>query len=162
MTPRFCVLALGKLGSQELNYSSDVDLIYVYESTVPTPESQLTGGPSGVAPVEYFTRLAEEFGRLVNPTTADGFLYRIDLELRPEGQLGQLVVSSEALAGYYEGWSATWEKAAFMKARMRSISSVPRLSPMCATTRTATAATSAMGTAHSAEGRRSRVSWAMA
>jgi glutamate-ammonia-ligase adenylyltransferase len=110
----FCVLGLGKLGSEELNYSSDVDLIYLFEHP---PWEALGGGPSGLTPVEYFSRLAREFGRLVGESTADGFLYRIDLDLRPEGSQGPLVVSGVQLAEYYELWAATWEKAAFMKAR---------------------------------------------
>lgn len=113
----FCVLALGKLGSEELNYSSDVDLIYVHDVPPGSDEASLSGGPSGLSPVEYFSRLARDFGRLVNEPTPDGFLYRIDLELRPEGQAGPLVVRSDTLANYYESWAATWEKAAFMKAR---------------------------------------------
>jgi len=110
--PRFCVLGMGKLGSEELNYSSDVDLIYVLESAPPDQPADDDG-----AAVEYFTRVAHEFGRLVSEPTRDGFLYRVDLDLRPEGQSGPLVVSSAMLAHYYDAWAATWEKAAFMKAR---------------------------------------------
>jgi len=80
---RFCALGLGKLGSEELNYSSDVDLIYVFES--PPPGPALVDGAGGLTPVEYFTRLAQAFGRLVGEITPEGFLYRIDLDLRPEG-----------------------------------------------------------------------------
>ena len=109
----FCVLALGKLGSEELNYSSDVDLVYVYEA----PTGALQNGPNGLSPAEYFTRIAREFGTLVSDTSAEGFLYRVDVELRPEGAAGALVVSDEALARYYEVRAAAWEKAAFMKAR---------------------------------------------
>ncbi|MFQ5665198.1 MAG: hypothetical protein ACE5I7_02080 [Candidatus Binatia bacterium] len=109
----FCVLALGKLGAEELNYSSDVDLVYMYED----PPAPLSGGPRGMAPPEYFTRWAQEFGRLVGRPTSEGFLYRIDLSLRPEGSQSPLVVSGERLVGYYELWAATWERAAFMKAR---------------------------------------------
>ena len=110
------VLGLGKLGGEELNYSSDVDLIYVYESP-PAEAGELREGPRGLSPEEYFTRLARSFGRLVGETSVEGFLYRIDLDLRPEGSHGTLVPSSNALATYYDGWAATWEKAAFMKAR---------------------------------------------
>jgi [glutamine synthetase] adenylyltransferase / [glutamine synthetase]-adenylyl-L-tyrosine phosphorylase len=110
----FCVLGLGKLGSEELNYSSDVDLIYIFQAA---PGGALGSGPRDLSPVEYFTRLAQELGRLVTEATGEGFLYRIDLDLRPEGSQGALVVSSEALVSYYELWAATWEKAAFMKAR---------------------------------------------
>jgi len=111
--PGFCVLGLGKLGSQELNYSSDVDLIYAWESLPGEPED----GPGGASPIEYFSELAVELGRIVTPVTADGFLYRIDLDLRPEGSQSPIVVSTSALVEYYDTRAATWEKAAFMKAR---------------------------------------------
>jgi len=111
VSPRFVVLGMGKLGGEELNYSSDVDLIYVLES-LPCGD-----GPSDLSPDEYYGRVAREFAALVTRVDADGFLYRIDLDLRPEGQSGPLVVPSEMLADYYDVWAATWEKAAFMKAR---------------------------------------------
>ncbi|MEE8165466.1 MAG: hypothetical protein V3T64_07855, partial [Myxococcota bacterium] len=125
----FCVLGLGKLGSRELNYSSDVDLVYVFESPEgpvfqsefdPEFDRELDSDPqrgSAVAPVEYFTRLGQKFGAIVAETTAHGFLYRIDLDLRPEGSQGGLVISDNALETYYEAFADTWEKAAFMKAR---------------------------------------------
>lgn len=113
----FTVLGLGKLGALELNYSSDVDLVYVF-GPAPEPAAQEFGdGPGGLAPIEYFTRQAREFGRIVSEPSEDGFLYRVDLDLRPEGKRGELVVSAEMLVRYYELWAATWEKAAFMKAR---------------------------------------------
>jgi glutamate-ammonia-ligase adenylyltransferase len=102
-TGGFAVLALGKLGARELNYSSDVDLVYVHAS---------------LASAEHFTRVAQRFGRLVERTTEDGFLYRVDVELRPEGTRGPLVVSEEALAQYFESAAASWERAAYMKARV--------------------------------------------
>lgn len=120
-TGRFAVLGMGKLGAEELNYSSDVDLIYVFESpdrrTADADTDLQRGGPSGLSPAEYFTRLAQEFGRVVTEPTAEGFLYRIDLDLRPEGTKGPLVVSGDTLMEYHECWAATWEKAAYMKAR---------------------------------------------
>jgi glutamate-ammonia-ligase adenylyltransferase len=109
----FAVLGLGKLGSEELNYSSDVDLVYVFES----PPGPLGAGPGERSPEQYFTRLAQNFGEVVNASSAAGFLYRVDLDLRPEGSQGSLVVSEKALAEYYEVSADTWEKAAFMKAR---------------------------------------------
>ncbi len=109
---RFCVLGLGKLGASELNFSSDVDLIYLCESTpADSPES------SGSDPTIYFAKLAQVFGKIVSTTSVDGFLYRVDLELRPEGAQGMLVSPFDALTSYYENWAATWEKAAFTKAR---------------------------------------------
>lgn len=114
----FCAIGLGKLGAEELNYSSDVDLVYVFESPAdPLEEARLRDGPGGLSPAEYFTRLAQAFGRLTSDSTREGFLYRVDLDLRPEGTLGPLVVSSARLTSYYDVWAATWEKAAFTKAR---------------------------------------------
>jgi len=108
---RFCVLGLGKLGAGELNYSSDVDLVYLCDAT--PKDVRLEGSE----PMVYFNRLAQEFGKLVSANLGDGFLYRVDLELRPNGAQGALVVTDDALVDYYESWAHTWEKAAFMKAR---------------------------------------------
>ncbi len=108
----FVVLALGKLGGEELNYSSDVDLVYVHESV-----ADAASGPQEQSPSAWFTRLAQEFGRIVGGVTADGFLYRVDLDLRPEGTQGPLVLSDGALHSYYETAAEAWEKVAFMKAR---------------------------------------------
>ena len=109
----FAVVALGKLGGGELNYSSDVDLVYVYDA----PQGELLPHPDRLAPPEYFTRLAQAFGTLVSHNSDEGFLYRIDLDLRPSGAQGALVLNDDALASYYELWADTWEKATFMKAR---------------------------------------------
>ncbi len=113
--PRFAVLGLGKLGGGELNFSSDVDLIYVLESS--PPDGAPEDGPSGLAPEAWARRLANAFGAVVTPLTADGFLYRIDLDLRPEGEGSAITIGDQQLAAYYDGWAALWEKAAFMKAR---------------------------------------------
>ncbi len=115
VSPRFCVLGLGKLGSEELNYSSDVDLVYVFEAE--PISAGVRDGPSELGPQEYFTRLAHEFGRRVATATSEGFLYRVDLGLRPEGAQGALVVPGDWLASYCDSWAATWELAAWMKAR---------------------------------------------
>jgi glutamate-ammonia-ligase adenylyltransferase len=109
----FCVIALGKLGGQELNFSSDVDLVYVFES----PQPNAASSAEGPTPAEYFARLAQTFGGLVETHSDEGFLYRIDLDLRPAGAQGSLVVSDDALSDYYELWADTWEKATFTKAR---------------------------------------------
>jgi glutamate-ammonia-ligase adenylyltransferase len=105
---RFAVLGLGKLGGGELNFSSDVDLVYVYDA----PDGE---GP--IAPETFAGRLANEFGRSVQEATVEGFLYRVDLDLRPEGAQGTRAISADALCDYYDGAAAVWEKAAFMKAR---------------------------------------------
>lgn len=117
----FVVFGLGKLGSGELNYSSDVDLIYVYDDPrLDKDISEATlqfAGDGDLSPAQYFTRLAQELGRIVTANTAEGFLYRIDLDLRPEGSRGALVIPSVAFVSYYDTWSATWERAACLKAR---------------------------------------------
>jgi len=112
--PGFCVLGLGKLGSRELNYSSDVDLIFLRESA----EGQaLEEDSDKLTPDRYFARLAQDLSLIVSASTSEGFLYRVDLELRPEGSHGPIVISDRALITYYETSADAWEKAAFMKAR---------------------------------------------
>jgi len=108
----FCVLGLGKLGGEELNFSSDVDLIYLYGHV-----ADAMNGPQPRAPLEWFMRLGQEFARIVGAETEDRFLYRIDLDLRPEGDGGPPAISDAMLADYYENAADHWEKVAFMKAR---------------------------------------------
>lgn len=112
---RFVVLGMGKLGGCELNFSSDVDLIYLYE----TDRGQTAGGPGrrSVSLHEYFTRVAETVTRIVSESTAGGFVFRVDLRLRPEGNQGDLVNSLRSAEIYYESWGQTWERAAMIKAR---------------------------------------------
>jgi glutamate-ammonia-ligase adenylyltransferase len=108
----FCVLGLGKLGGEELNFSSDVDLVYVYADV-----ADAASGPQERAPLDWFQRLGQELERVVGTVTEDRFLYRIDLDLRPEGDAGPTAVSDAMLASYYESHADHWEKIAFMKAR---------------------------------------------
>ncbi len=108
---RFVVLALGKLGGAELNYSSDIDLIFLYES-----EGQ-TAGPSVVSNAEFFARLGGEIVRLLADHTALGLAYRVDMRLRPEGDQGPLARSLPATIGYYETSGRTWERQALIKCR---------------------------------------------
>lgn len=111
----FAVLGMGKLGGLELNFSSDIDLVYLYE----TDRGQTEGGPNGksVSLHEYFTRVAEGVTRIVSEVTPDGFVFRVDLRLRPEGSRGDLVISLRSAEIYYESWGQTWERAAMIKAR---------------------------------------------
>jgi glutamate-ammonia-ligase adenylyltransferase len=108
----FVVLGMGKLGGRELNFSSDVDLIYVAS----TFEGE-TPGPRRIPYERYFTRLAEGITRAMSAVTGDGFAFRVDLRLRPEGGTGGLVVPLRQAELYYEGWGQTWERAALIKAR---------------------------------------------
>jgi glutamate-ammonia-ligase adenylyltransferase len=111
---RFCVLAFGKLGGNELNFSSDIDLLYVYEGE---GQGRRSGKPAAAASVEIHTRVAEALTQHLQQTTADGFLFRTDLRLRPEGDFGPLVRSFSSLENYYAIAGQTWERLALIKAR---------------------------------------------
>ena len=108
---RFVVLALGKLGGAELNYSSDIDLIFLYD------EDGSTDGARPLANSEFFGRLARDVVRLLAEPTDLGIAYRVDLRLRPEGQRGPVVISLEIAMHYYDVVGRTWERQAFVKAR---------------------------------------------
>jgi glutamate-ammonia-ligase adenylyltransferase len=112
---RFAVMGMGKLGARELNFSSDIDLIYFYE----TDRGGTDGGSEGkpLSLHQYFVRLSEIVTRLVSEVTADGFVFRTDLRLRPEGNKGDLALSLRSGEIYYEAYGQTWERAALIKAR---------------------------------------------
>lgn len=110
----YAVIAMGKLGGNELNFSSDLDLIYIYGSDHGHLVSQ--GKGETLSPHEYFTKLSEKLTQFLNQKTGRGFLYRIDLELRPEGKAGALANSIDAMEKYYETFGADWEKQAMLKA----------------------------------------------
>ena len=115
-----CVLGLGKLGGQELNYSSDVDVLFVYgeEGSVFKEPPAVAAAPRPVlSNHQFFNRLAESFIGEVSRLTADGMLYRIDLRLRPEGDAGPLGRSLEGYENYYAQWGQTWERMMLIKAR---------------------------------------------
>ncbi|MBP2674190.1 MAG: glutamate--ammonia ligase adenylyltransferase, partial [Deltaproteobacteria bacterium] len=110
---RFVVLGMGKLGGLELNFSSDVDLVYLYE----TDQGEVEGGPRPLSLHQYFVRVGEAVTRIISEATEDGFVFRVDLRLRPEGTRGELVNSLRSAEIYYESWGQTWERAALIKAR---------------------------------------------
>ncbi len=105
------ILAMGKLGGRELNFSSDVDLVFLF------PEHGDTDGRRSIANEEYFTRLGQLIIRLLDTQTADGFVYRVDLRLRPFGDSGPLVASVGAFEDYLEKHGRDWERYAYVKAR---------------------------------------------
>ncbi|MBF0126191.1 MAG: bifunctional [glutamate--ammonia ligase]-adenylyl-L-tyrosine phosphorylase/[glutamate--ammonia-ligase] adenylyltransferase [Magnetococcales bacterium] len=109
---RFVILGMGKLGARELNFSSDVDLIYLYDE-----DQGGSDGPRPLAIKAYYNRLGQELIRLLSESTADGMVFRIDLRLRPEGESGDLTLSRRSAEIYYESWGRTWERAAMIKAR---------------------------------------------
>ena len=105
-------LAMGKLGGRELNFSSDVDLIFLYS------EDGETDGKRSVSAHEYFTRLTQQITALLDEVTADGFVFRIDTRLRPFGESGPPVVSFAALESYLPQHGRSWERYAYIKARI--------------------------------------------
>ena len=110
----FVVLGMGKLGGWELNYSSDVDLIYIYESQKGT--SHVNKRRSGIAHEVYFENLARNLTQALTIGTQEGTLFRVDLRLRPEGTMGPLAKSVEDAIRYYETRGRDWERFAFLKA----------------------------------------------
>ncbi len=108
---KFVVLALGKLGGVELNYSSDIDLVFIYDAgrgIALTQQQQAA---------EYFDRLSRLVLRLLTEPTEMGVAYRVDLRLRPAGQSGPIATSFEGALHYYDVSGRTWERQAFVKAR---------------------------------------------
>ena len=109
------VLAMGKLGGWELNYSSDVDLIYVYQA--PERMTNSGKGQEALSGPEYFHTLARELTNVLSASTAEGALFRVDMRLRPEGEVGLLACSVEDACHYYQTRGRTWERLAFLKAK---------------------------------------------
>lgn len=109
---RMLVLGMGKLGARELNLSSDIDLIFAY------PYSGVTkGGKKERSCQEFFVRLGQQLIKLLDEVTAEGFVFRVDMRLRPYGQSGALASSFDALESYYEEQGREWERYAMIKYR---------------------------------------------
>ena len=107
------VIGMGKLGGQELNFSSDIDLIYAF------PEhGETQGAARPTSNEQFFIRLGQAVNKALAETTMDGFVYRVDMRLRPFGDQGPLVVSFAALETYYEIHGRAWERYALVKARL--------------------------------------------
>jgi len=105
------VLGMGKLGGRELNFSSDVDLVFLH------PEAGETDGRRSIANEEYFTRFGQMLIRLLDAPTVDGFAFRVDMRLRPFGESGPLVASFGAFEDYLQQHGRDWERYAYVKAR---------------------------------------------
>lgn len=110
----FCVVALGKLGSMELNYSSDIDLLFLYSDEGTTSGH---GERGEVSNREYFVKLSETIARLVGQSGGEGAAYRVDLRLRPHGRDGALACSLPEATRYYEKSAQDWERQALIRAR---------------------------------------------
>lgn len=112
----FAILSMGKLGGRELNYSSDIDLIYIYTSS--TGETQTSDGQTQLSNHEFHTKLGQLITKTLHEITSDGNVFRVDLDLRPDGKSGDLVSSLTSCETYYESWGRTWERQALIKARV--------------------------------------------
>jgi glutamate-ammonia-ligase adenylyltransferase len=113
-TAEFCVIALGKLGSMELNYASDIDLVFLYSDDGTTSG---TGQRGEVSNREYFVKLSETIARLVGQSGGEGAAYRVDLRLRPHGRDGALACSLQEAVRYYMHTAQDWERQALIRSR---------------------------------------------
>ena len=108
---RLVVFGLGKLGGGELNFSSDIDLVYAY------PRDGESDGRRALEAEDYFARLGQRLAKLLDEVTADGFCHRVDLRLRPFGSAGRVAWSFAAMDGYFQREGRDWERYAWLKAR---------------------------------------------
>lgn len=116
----FTIFGMGKFGGRELNFSSDIDLIYFYSSE----KGMSAGVPNALGERNnrlhlhrYFCKLAELISKAIGQATEDGFVFRVDLNLRPEGSRGEMAISLRGAETYYEAWGQSWERAAMLKGR---------------------------------------------
>jgi glutamate-ammonia-ligase adenylyltransferase len=109
---KLVILGLGKLGARELNFSSDVDLIFAYPQHGETREAE-----KSLRNEDFFTRLCRQLIRVIGKPTPDGFVFRVDLRLRPYGENGPLTMSFDAIESYYQEQGREWERYALIKAR---------------------------------------------
>jgi len=107
------VYGMGKLGGYELNFSSDIDLIFVYPHS-----GETQGNRRSIENQQFFTRLAQKLITSLHQHTADGFVYRVDMRLRPFGESGPLVLTFSAMEDYYQEQGRDWERYAMLKARV--------------------------------------------
>ncbi|WP_077674618.1 bifunctional [glutamate--ammonia ligase]-adenylyl-L-tyrosine phosphorylase/[glutamate--ammonia-ligase] adenylyltransferase [Salinivibrio proteolyticus] len=107
------ILGMGKLGGGELNFSSDIDLIFTYPDN-----GETQGARRSIANAQFFTRLGQRLIKALDQPTVDGFCYRVDMRLRPFGDSGPLVMSFAALEDYYQEQGRDWERYAMIKARV--------------------------------------------
>lgn len=105
-----CVLAMGKMGAHELNYSSDIDLICLFDETRFSPDTYMDARSS-------FVRVTRNLMALMSEVTADGYVFRTDLRLRPDASVTPVCIAMETAERYYESVGRTWERAAYIKAR---------------------------------------------
>lgn len=110
----FCIVSLGKLGSKELNYSSDIDLVFIYSSEGKTSGSGTKGTTTNL---EYFSKLAQSITKLVGGQGGEGSAYRVDMRLRPNGRVGPLALPLADTVRYYKTQAAAWERQVLIRSR---------------------------------------------
>jgi len=108
----FCVIGLGKLGGWELNFSSDIDIIYVYET-----DKGKSDGNESIENHVYFCKLSEKITKYIGERTQDGIVFRVDLRLRPDGDRGAICLPVNSYELYYESHGQSWERMMLLKAR---------------------------------------------
>jgi glutamate-ammonia-ligase adenylyltransferase len=106
----YIVVAMGKMGGHELNFSSDIDLMVFFQSDAPAPAPDLEASP-------FYVRLTRDLVKLLQERTEDGYVFRVDLRLRPDPSSTPIAISNEAALHYYESRGQNWERAALIKAR---------------------------------------------
>jgi glutamate-ammonia-ligase adenylyltransferase len=114
------VIGMGKLGGGELNFSSDIDIIYFYESDLGMTsgvDSASGHVRNSVSLHTFFSKLGEMISKALSQVTEDGFVFRVDVGLRPEGKSGDMASSLRSAEIYYESWGQSWERTAMLKAR---------------------------------------------
>ncbi len=115
------IIGMGKLGGGELNFSSDIDLIFTYPKN-----GETQGARRSIANAQFFTRLGQRIIKALDQQTFDGFCYRVDMRLRPFGESGPLVMSYAALEDYYQEQGRDWERYAMIKARVMGCEMYPQ------------------------------------
>lgn len=113
-TASFCVVSLGKLGSRELNYSSDIDLLFLYSEEGATSS---TGTRDPVTNREYFSKLAQSITHMVGSQAGEGASYRVDMRLRPNGRVGPLALTVQDTVRYYKSEARNWERQVLIRSR---------------------------------------------
>jgi glutamate-ammonia-ligase adenylyltransferase len=117
----FAIISLGKLGGRELNFSSDIDILYLYSSDdgeIIKKNAITNGDKSGINIHEFYVKLSQMITKALSEITEDGNIFRVDLRLRPEGKKGDIAYSLRSYEIYYESWGETWERQALIKARV--------------------------------------------
>ena len=110
----FCIVSLGKLGSKELNYASDIDLLFLYSAEGNTSGQ---GSRGAITNKEYFVKLSEFIVKLVGAQTGEGAAYRVDMRLRPHGRVGALAITFSEAVKYYQTSAQSWERQVLIRSR---------------------------------------------